>query len=70
VRDRTRQRRAGRDSDVRASTGGRASGREDDHGQPDVPENEADETAEQRSCEAPKPDNDEDQGVQPLEYPA
>ena len=70
VGDRARESCAGRDSDVRARAGRRARGREHDHGQPDVPENEADEAAEQRSREAPKADNDEDQGVQPLEYPA
>ena len=56
VGDRARESGAGRDSDVRAGSGRRARGREHDHGQPYVPENEADEAAEQRSREAPKAD--------------
>ena len=70
VRDtRGRGRQAG-DADVRAGASGRTGRSEDDHRQADVSEHQSDEAARERGEEAPEPDCDEDESVQPLEYPA
>src|SRR2546427_5896212 len=69
VGDRRCERRNRRDTDVRAGPRRRARGRYDEHGESDVPEDEAHETAHQRGREAPEPDEDEDESVQALEYP-
>jgi hypothetical protein len=59
-----------RDADVRAGARGRARGREHDHGEADVPEDEPDEAAQDRGDEAPERDGDEEERVQALEYRA
>jgi hypothetical protein len=65
-----RQSRNRGDADVGTRTGGRARRRQDDHRQPDVAENEADEATCDGCDEAPKCDRDEEKRVQALEYRA
>ena len=62
--------RDGRNTDVRAGTRRGAGGRQNEHGQPNVAEHEAHETARQRGHEAPEADCHEEESVQALEYPA
>jgi hypothetical protein len=56
--------------DVRPSAGRGARSCENDHRQPDVAQNEADEPAGEGGYEAPKRDGGEDERVQTLEYRA
>ena len=57
------------DNDQQCVTGYHTRQEASDHGESDVPEDEAHETAYQRGREAPEPDEDEDESVQALEYP-
>src|SRR5436190_16794938 len=68
VRDGCGQRRDRRDADVCPGSGGRARRGQHDHGQPDVPEHEPDETPGSSRDEAPERDKDEEQRVQAVEY--
>jgi hypothetical protein len=63
------QRRDRGDADVRSCACGRARGGDDDYGEPDVAEDQTDQTSGERRDEAPERDRYQQQGVQPLEYP-
>jgi hypothetical protein len=57
------------DPDVRSCACRRARGRYDDYWEPNVAEDQTDETSGERRDETPERDRYQQQGVQPLEYP-
>jgi hypothetical protein len=69
VRDGCSQRRNRADADIRAGSRGRARGRKDDDWQPNVAEDEPDQSPRESGDEAPEADCHEEERVQTLEYP-
>ena len=68
MRDSCSERGDRRDADVRARAGCRARSGCHDHGQTDVAEHKADETARDGGREAPERYGDQEERVQALEY--
>jgi hypothetical protein len=68
VSERAGSRREPGNGDVRAPCGGRISRHEQENGQPDIAEDEAEETPDECDEEAPCADSREDEGVHSLEY--